>query len=135
MCDARSIAKENGRRALSWLLPVSSAEVVGHLSYLVLRPQRAAADHAIERAFPGAAVLALVHPHVRTVALEALRDEDVLARRIGKSGRRLALRERRLGEKEAGEDPHFHRGHLRRALCSAGTCRCRARSARRRTTS
>src|SRR3954468_2673556 len=103
MCGARSIAKENGRRALSWLLPVSGAEVIGHLSYLVLRPQRAAADHAIERAFPGAAVLALVHPHVGAMALEALRHEDILARRIGKSGRRLALRERRLRDDESTE--------------------------------
>src|SRR2546430_12768822 len=114
MCGARSIATGNARRALSLgFSPVHTAEVIGHLLDLVLRPQRAAADHAVERALPGAAVLALIHPHVGAVALEALVDQHVLARRVGKADRcRLrALRERRLREKHGGEDRErqFHR--------------------------
>src|SRR3954452_24301500 len=97
MCAAKSTATGSAQRALSLFPPVYLSEVIGHLPDLVLRPQRAAADHAVERALPGAAVLALVHPHVRAVALEALRDQHVLARPIGEAdgGRLLLLRGRR----------------------------------------
>src|SRR5438034_4235509 len=79
-CAAKSIATGNARRALSLgFSPVHVAQVIGHLLDLVLRPQRAAADHAVERALPGAALLALIHPHVGAVALEALVDQHVLA--------------------------------------------------------
>src|SRR5213075_2288323 len=67
------------------ILGIGLAEVVGHLLDLVLCPERAAADHAVERALPRAAILPLVHPHRRRVALEALRDEDILARRVGEA--------------------------------------------------
>src|SRR5947207_562620 len=111
MCAAKSTATASAQRALSLFPPVYLSEVIGHLPDLVLRPKRAATDHAIERALPGAAVLALVHPHVRAVALEALRHEHVLARRVGESDRRrgglFLLRQRRLGEEDAGE----HRRH------------------------
>src|SRR3954471_24044199 len=95
MCGARSIATESARPALSLLPPVRIAQVIGHLANLLLRPQRPTPDHAVERALPGVPVLALVHPHVRAVALEALRDDDFFARRVGKAdgGRLLLLRE------------------------------------------
>src|SRR5256885_6379883 len=97
MCGARSIATESARPALSLLPPVRIAEVIGHLANLVLSPQRPAPDHAEERALPGVPVLALVHPHARAVTLEALRDEDFLARPVGKAAGRglLLLREGR----------------------------------------
>src|SRR3954468_24152860 len=106
MCAAKSTATASAQRALSLFPPVYLSEVIGHLPDLVLRPQRAAADHAVERALPGAAVLALVHPHVGAVALEALRDEHFLSRRVGESDRGgglFLLRERGLHEQGACE--------------------------------
>src|SRR5882672_9218152 len=113
MFGARSTATGSAPPAPSLFPPIHIAQVVGHLLDLVLRPERAAADHAVERALPGAAVLALIHPHVGAVALEALVDQHVLAGAIGKTDRRglRALRERRLREKHGGEDRErqFHR--------------------------
>src|SRR6185503_20298350 len=116
---ARSNAKGSARPALSLGLPrVHRAEVVRHLLDLVLGPQRAAPDHAVERALPAAAVLAVVHPHRRRVALEALGYEDVLPRRVGKAGRGrlLLLRERAARQEQSknqdraalGESPQWH---------------------------
>src|SRR5258708_31574143 len=86
---------------------------MGYVPDPVWGAERAPADHAVERAFPRAPVLALIHPHVRAVALEALVDEDFLARRIRKADRRglRALRERRLRD-ECGQherERQFHR--------------------------
>src|SRR5258708_35513516 len=82
-CGGRSNATGTARRALSLrFLCVDVAQVIGHLPDLVLRPQRAAADHAVERAFPLAPVQAQIHPLVRAVPLAALVDEDVLTRLI-----------------------------------------------------
>src|SRR5207244_12697069 len=76
-------------------------------------PEGAAPDHAVERALPAAAVLPVVHPHVGAVALEALVDQHVLARRIGETDRcgLRALRERGLRDQHCGEERErqFHR--------------------------
>src|SRR6266403_3085058 len=125
MFGARSTATGSAPPAPSLFPPIHIAQVVGHLLDLVLRPERAAADHAVERALPGAAVLALVHPHVGAVALEALRYQHVLARPVGETGRRgfLLLRRRRLRGERRAEDcrPNF-RHRLYVAQCPARTC-------------
>src|SRR6266702_6570277 len=79
------------------LPPVCRGEVIGHGLDLVLGPQRAAPDHAVEHAFPAPAVLAVVLPHRRGVALEALAHEHLFPGAVGKSGRLGPLRLRRAG--------------------------------------
>src|SRR5205809_851481 len=93
----------SGRRARR-LGSVIGCEVFGHGIDLVAGPQRTASDHAIERGFPGAAVLALVAEHRVGVALEALRSEQRLARGLRRLGRLVGVRRRGLvlSERDTG---------------------------------
>src|SRR6266850_1251116 len=105
-CAARSSSTGTARPALSLRPPsVHRAEIVGHGLDLLLGPQRAASDHAIEHALPAAPVLAVIHPHSRAVALEALGEQGLLARRVRKSWRLrlLLLRERRARQEQRAE--------------------------------
>src|SRR6266576_1500726 len=85
------------------LPPVCRGEVVGHGLYFVFRPEGAAPDHAVEHAFPAPAVLPVVLPHGRGVALKAFADEHVFSGRIGESLRLGALRLRRSRKEQAAE--------------------------------
>src|SRR5712672_2738158 len=103
-------------RCLGRLPGIRGSEVAGHGCDLVLGPQGAAPDHAVEDAFPAAAVLAMVLPHRRGVALKAFADEHFFSRRIGEPGRLCALRVRRRREEQAAEKnrkdvfaEHWHR--------------------------
>src|SRR5262245_64590600 len=60
--------------------PEIRAEIVGHQIDLFRRPQPAAADHAIDRGLPAAAVLPPVAEHRIGVALEALAHHHVATR-------------------------------------------------------
>src|SRR5438552_12394123 len=85
------------------LPPVCGGEVVGHGPYFVFRPECAAPDHAVEHAFPTSAVLPVVLPHGRGVALKAFADEHFFSRRIGESLRLGALRLRRSRPEQAAQ--------------------------------
>src|SRR5712691_8107393 len=85
------------------LPPVYRGEVVGHGPDFVLGPEGAASDHAVEHALPASAVLAMVLPHRRGVALKAFADEHFFSRRVGEPGRLGALRLRRRRRDQAAE--------------------------------
>src|SRR5712691_10969858 len=85
------------------LPPVCRGEVVGHDPDFVLGPEGAAPDHAVEHAFPASAVLTMVLPHRRGVALKAFADEHFFSRCVGESLRIGALRLRRSRREQAGE--------------------------------
>src|SRR5712672_1739296 len=91
-------------RCLGRLPGIRGSEVAGHGCDLVLGPQGAAPDHAVEHALPASAVLPVVLPHRRGVALKTFADEHFLARRIGEPGRLCALRVRRRREEQAAEN-------------------------------
>src|SRR5229473_3673959 len=82
---------------------VRGGEVVGHGPDFVFGPEGAAPDHAVEHALPASAVLTVVLPHGRGVALKAFADEHFFSRRIGESLRLGALRLRRLSREQAAE--------------------------------
>src|SRR6266705_3317707 len=86
------------------LPPVCRGQVVGHGPDFVLGPQGAASDHAVEHALPASAVLPVILPHRRGVALKAFADEHFLSRRVGEPGRLGALRLRRWCEEQAEEE-------------------------------
>src|SRR5574341_1390809 len=98
MCAGKWSDSKTVRPVLSFGVDLS--EIVRHRLDLVLGPERAAADHAVEHAFPAAAVLPVVEPHAGAVALEALGENDLLARRVGEADRLgLALRQRGGGQR------------------------------------
>src|SRR6266487_6866223 len=86
------------------LPPVCRGEVVGHGPDFVLGPEGAAPDHAVEHALPASAVLTVVLPHRRGVALKAFADQHFLSRRVGEPGRLGALRLRRRREEQAADE-------------------------------
>src|SRR6266481_3869333 len=90
-------------RCLGRLPGIRGSEVAGHGCDFVLGPEGAAPDHAVEHALPASAVLTMVLPHRRGMALKTLADEHFFSRRVGKSGRFGTLRLRRLRKEQAAE--------------------------------
>src|SRR3977135_1794462 len=91
------------------LLAVCRGQVIGHGPDFVLGPEGAAPYHAVEHALPASAILLMILPHRRGVALKAFADEHFFSRRggrsgrVGKSGRLGTLRLRRRREEQAAE--------------------------------
>src|SRR5688500_968400 len=73
---------------------IGSTEIACHGVDLVLGPERAAPDHAVEHALPSPAVLAMVAPHTLAVALAAQLERRFPPRRVGKPDRLALLRQR-----------------------------------------
>src|SRR5215470_11135230 len=71
------------RRRLGALRTERRSKIRGHRIDFVFGPERAAADHAIERSLPAAAVLALVFPHTLAVTLKTFRHEQIFTRAVG----------------------------------------------------
>src|SRR5574341_1908167 len=119
MCAGKWSDSKTVRPGLSFGVHLS--HIVRHRLDLVLGPERAAADHPVEHAFPAAAVLPMIEPHAGAVALEALREHDFLARRVGKSDRLgllgpwLLLRGRGQRQSQGGKENEVERPH-----CCAG---------------
>src|SRR3979490_1083160 len=85
------------------LRPVCRGQVIGHGPDFVLGPEGAAPYHAVEHALPASAILLMILPHRRGVALKAFADEHFFSGRVGKSGRLGTLRLRRRREEQAAE--------------------------------
>src|SRR3977135_909533 len=85
------------------LRPVCRGQVIGHGPDFVLGPEGAAPDHAVEHALPASAVLTMVLPPRRGVALKAFSDEHFFSRRIGESLRLGALCMRRSRREQGAE--------------------------------
>src|SRR5437588_474392 len=64
--------------------------------YLTPEAMSCSAEHAL----PAAAVLAVIHPHSRAVALEAFGEQRLLARGVGESGGLWLLLRRRSARQE-----------------------------------
>src|SRR6267378_2186347 len=89
--------------------PVHQGEIVRHRLDVLLGPQRPPSDHAVEHALPAPAVLAVIHPHSRAVALKAPGEQRLLARGVGESRclRLLLLRQRGTrNEQRADQGAH-----------------------------